>query len=158
LSIGGAAPKLVDVNPSLRHVTHSPFLRVLAAFAWLLLVVLPVHGETMAMNGTASVASHLTVSHSMGGMSPLSMASAAGADHAQHAAAAKPSVHAEDCCGAGKHGLAGSCHCAASAGSAMAAVSIIELLPLMPADTYPSPRRAAAPDVAHAPPLRPPAA
>ena len=146
------------MNRSLRPVTRSPFLRVLAAFAWLLLVVLPVHGETMAMNGTASIASHLAVSHSMDEMRSLSMAPAARADHGQHAASVKPPVHTKDCCGAGKHGLTGSCHCAATAGSAMAAVGVIELLPLMPVDTYPSVRKAAAPDVAHGPPLRPPAA
>ena len=137
---------------------RSPFLRVLAAFAWLLLVVLPVHGETIAMNGSASVPNHLAANHAMDEMPSLSMAPAASADHCQHAASAKPSVHAEDCCGEGKHGLTGSCHCAATAGSALAAVSVIELLPLMPVDTYPSLRKAAAADVAHGPPLRPPTA
>ncbi|WP_458069121.1 hypothetical protein [Rhodanobacter sp. BL-MT-08] len=142
---------------SLRHVTRSPFLRVLAAFAWLLLVVLPVHGETMAMHDMTPVVSQPHASHPMDSMSSMSMVSMRGTDHCHHAAPVKRSLHAEDCCG-GKHGLTGSCHCAATAGSAMAAVSVIELLPLMPVDTYPSVRNAAAPDVAHGPPLRPPAA
>ena len=86
------------------------------------------------------------------------MVSAAGVDHCQHAAATKRAVHVEDGCGAGRHGLTGGCHCAATAGSAIAAVSVIELLPLLPADTYPPLDNTVAPDIARGPPLRPPAA
>jgi len=126
----------------------------MACFAWLLLVALPVHAESLAMNSGMHA-----IGRAMGAMSSMPMAKAARSNDCQHAVQAKVQVHVEDCCrgGDGNHGMAASCHCAATAGSAMAAISMIELLPVLPGDMHPTLRITTAPDIAHGPPLRPPA-
>jgi hypothetical protein len=76
---------------------------------------------------------------------------------------AAASVHvplrAGDCCGGdGDHGDMPSCHCAATFSTALTAVDALLLLPVMPDSAADGTRKAAAPDLAHPPPLRPPAA
>lgn len=68
-------------------------------------------------------------------------------------------AHADDCCGgAGDHDSVASCHCAATFSTALTAVSTLVLLPLMPDRGGNANGNASAPDGAHRPPLRPPAA
>jgi hypothetical protein len=152
----------MGVNRSLRHLKRLPVLRALAAFAWLLLVLLPVHGELMTTGHRAAGIGAVTATRPMADMSPMSMASMGDADHehAPHAAPATTRANAHDCChgGDGRHDAGDSCHCAATAGSALAASSLIELPPLSPVDTRALPRNTSAPDVIGGPPLRPPAA
>ena len=134
----------------------------MAAFAWLLLVALPVHGALPAMNGgTQAMDQGMGAMSSMSMTTPSTMGSSTRHDHAQHAASAKVQAGTEDCCGgggAGKHGGVGACHCASTASSAMAAVGMIELSPMLPSVIHSTLRHAMALDIAHGPPLRPPAA
>jgi len=129
----------------------------MAAFAWLLLVALPVHGALPAMNGGTQA-----MDQGMGAMSSMSMTTPStispSTGHDQHIASAKVQTGTEDCCGGdGKHGGVSTCHCASTASSAMATVGMIELSPMLPSDIHSTLRHAMALDIAHGPPLRPPA-
>jgi hypothetical protein len=132
---------------------------VLAAFAWLLLVLLPVHGQRMASGHRAAGTGAVAAMQPMADMSPMAMASMGDVGHAAHAAPAQTPANAHDCChGSDSKYSADSCHCAATAGSALATSSLLALPRLRPADTLALPRETSAPDVMGGPPLRPPAA
>ena len=129
---------------------------MLACLAWLLLVVVPVHGESMAMPAAQAA---MAIGTGMSGMGMGMQHSSADGVHAAHAVPRHANAGAGDCCsGADDHDAVASCHCAAPCSTALTADSMLLLSPLMPERAGDPTGNASAPDGAHRPPLRPPAA
>jgi hypothetical protein len=140
------------VNRSIRHVSRSPLLRLMAAFAWLMLVAMPAHPG--ARNMSASMPRMVgAISLPMPGMGSM----AATATRSQHDASTT-AMHADCCCDQdGRHGAASGCHCATGNGTVLAAAGVLELPSMTPDSARPFSRARPAPDIVNGPPLRPPA-
>lgn len=137
---------------------RSPLLRFLACFAWLMLVALPIHAESLGMNsGMQTTGKSMSDAADHTSMSPsMVMTQASGHGHAAHAASTNVPMNADDCCGGRDHGSAATCHCAATFGMALVAVGVVNLSPMMAGNEHTMPQEIFAPDIADGPPLRPP--
>jgi hypothetical protein len=118
-----------------------------------MLVALPIHAESLDMNGGMHATGHATAPMSS---MPMATTKSASSGHCASAVSVKVPVHAEDCCRGGDHGSAATCHCAATFGTALVALSMTELLVVMSGDVHPETTETAAPDIDDGPPLRPP--
>jgi hypothetical protein len=117
----------------------------MVCLAWLLLALVPVHGASMPMPAAD-------------GGAGMTMAGSSAACAMDSAFASAPK-HAGDCCSAADdlRSMPG-CHCAATCSTALASALTLVLLPVMPHRAGEQPRKDVAPDRAHPPLLRPPAA
>jgi len=123
---------------------------LLAVFAWLALVSMPMHGGAPV---TASI-----MPAAMPAMQAMATMRHASVD-CPHADTMAHSQKPMNCCcdSSGAHGALASCHCAATFGTALAASNMIELLPMVPEAVRPPSGHASAPNIPDGPPLRPPA-
>jgi hypothetical protein len=127
---------------SMRHIQHSRFMRVLALFAWLMLVTVSMPAAAMDMDAGMSHANAPTGMSAM--MNPSMPQAPAGAMH-----------HAGDCCGHSSHPA---CHCDAMCGNLLLPVLPAVLRSALPTTYLVAFHGVEAPTLDPIPPLRPPAA
>jgi hypothetical protein len=130
------------VTRTIRHLAHSPRLRVLALLAWLFLVITPAFGVPTAMAGGMHRADHTTSSTQI-------------IHHCDHAAPVKAD---RSCCGNDQCCVGHACGCGASCGSVLALPVIRGLASASASGLRWSPHTTSVPRFDFTPPLRPPAA